>query len=250
MSRDNFDPTKTPGTFGEPPPNAPREVSQPLAQDAIGKALSEAAKNEQPLPPFDPPKRMGVLPPETLHAAPRSAPPSHQPAASETDSPSRGIPQEITDPGKRITGGFGHAGESQYFPLDGSELRELVRSLMDKINERIQDDLRFHIAITYPRVRARVVVEIEAYAQDSGFEIEKISEWTKTPLEYARVIADKVAFVVIEGRQEMADDGSAENPPNRVRDELGLPTPHKQQIQTPGGRIFVDVPNPGLDNLF
>lgn len=256
MSRDDFDPTKTPGTFGQPPPDAPRESAMPLTDDSLSEALARAAANEQTLEPFNPQPgptpvtRMGVSAPKTLHAPPRTAPQTHQPAASETDSPSRGIPREVADPGRRITGGFGHAGEAQYFPLDGTELRELVLSQFDQLAERLQNDLRFHIAITYPRVRVRVVVEVEAYAQENGFTVERIKEHDKTPLEVARDHADQVAFVLIAERREVADDGSAENPPDRVREELGLARPHKQQIDTPGGRMFVDRPSSPLDSSF
>lgn len=248
MPNDDFDPSKTPGTFEVPPANAPRETSQPLSVDAVSEQLARAAQNERELPPFEP--RMG-LPPPVIHAAPRQGERSHQPAASSTDSPSRGVPQPILDPGKRITGGFGHTGEAQYFPLDGTELRELVLSQFDALAQRLQNDLRFHIAITYPRVKVRVVVEVDAYAQESGFTVERIVEHAKTPVEVAHDHADHVTFVLVESRREVAEDGSSEAPPDLLREELGLQKPLKQQIELPGNqRMFVDVQSQPLDGMF
>jgi hypothetical protein len=247
-----FDPAKTPGTFGAPPEGAPQESALPLTGAAIAEMAAKARANEQVLPPFAPEKRMGVPPPTTLHAKPRELSVSHQPAASNTDSPSRGVPQPISDPGKVITGGWGPALEAQYFPLDGSELRELVRMLLDKLNERIQNDMRFHPAITYPRVKATLQLVIEGFrAEEQGFEIQYVAAHDKTKLEVAKQLAQEVVFVVQEMRREVTEDGTAENPPDRVRDELELPKPHKHQVEGPGGRkAWVDVEPDQLQNIF
>lgn len=175
---------------------------------------------------------------------------THQPAASNTDSPSRGMPASIHDPGKQITGGFGDAGDAQYFPLDGSELRELVRGLMSVIDEQLTNDLRFSMAITYPRVSAKVIIEVEAYAAggdggqyDPGFVIQRaIVPHDKTPLHVARERADQVCFVVIANRVEMSATGESISPPNQLRQELGLAVPRKQAVSTPTGRVIVDLP--------
>ncbi len=147
-----FDPAKTPGSFEAPPPGAPHEVAQDLSPQLVQEQLERARANEQVLPPFAPERRMGVPPPTTIHATPRELSVSHQPAASAGDSPSRGIPKPISDPGKIITGGWGPSSEALYFPLDGTELRELTRMLLDKLNDRIENDLRFSPAATYPRL--------------------------------------------------------------------------------------------------
>lgn len=175
---------------------------------------------------------------------------THQPAASNTDSPSRGLPTGIADPGKQITGGFGDAGDAQYFPLDGSELRELVRGLMSVIDEQLTHDLRFSMAITYPRVTARVIVEVEAYAAggdggqyDPGFVIQRvIVPHDKTPIAIARARADQVCFVIMANRVEMNAAGESISPPNQLRQELGLAVPRKQAVSTPTGRVIVDLP--------
>jgi len=176
---------------------------------------------------------------------------THQPAASATDSPSRGIPTSSADPGKQITGGFGDAGDAQYFPLDGSELRELVRGLMSVIDRQLDDDLRFSMAVTYPRVAAKVVIEIQAYAAgdvggkyDPSFEIVRVMvPHEKTPIAVARERADEIVFCVIADRTEMTPDGTSMSPPNAIRAELGLLIPRKQAIQTPQGRLIVDLPS-------
>lgn len=167
----------------------------------------------------------------------------HQKAASDSDSPSRGLPTASADPGKTITGGFGDLGEAQYFPLTGLELRHLVDGLMSVINQRMIDDPRFSMAVTYPRVRARVTVQVDAHAVEQSFEIPKIMPpHEKTPLEIAKARADEVVFVVVAERIEMTEDGESISPPNAIRKELGLEVPRKRAIATPsGGRRFVDV---------
>ena len=246
------------GMFGAPPPNAPREVAQPLDAATVADQIAKSRSNERTLAPLREAgisvvsQLTGMTPPGAAPAppVPPSAPADFvvpdavnpMPAASESDSPARGIPRPIGDPGKTITGGFGHAGEAQYYPLDGRELLELVRHLMDQLNERLDNDLRFHPAITYPRVRARVVIEIEGYAEAGNFPIEKIEVREKTPIEVARQYGDRIAFALIEHRQEFSEAGEPENPPDRLRDELGLPKPRKQMVQAGASRIMVDVP--------
>lgn len=166
-----------------------------------------------------------------------------QPAASATDSPSRGIPRNIpNDPGKQITGGFGDVHDAQYFPLDGTELRELITALMDQLHARLQDDLRFTIAICYPRVRARVEIIVEGFVEDQGFTIPRVAiPHEKTPLAIAREYGDEITFALVAERVEMTAEGDSVSPPNATRLELGLPVPRKQTVDTPTGRMLVDV---------
>jgi len=312
-------PQQTPGQFGAPPPDAPREVTH--AEDPAAQAMRArmAQQNERQLQPLvftqkTPPPGVKVaatvtvppsasrlrmpgavkpsiaIPAETVPApaiiltdtqqtptqqAPVERPavdPStaahlasplaaaarklqeqrqltHQPAASNTDSPSRGVPTPSADPGKQITGGFGDAGDAQYFPLDGSELRELVRGLMSVIDEQLTNDLRFSMALVYPRVAARVIVEVTAYAAggdggqyDPSFTITKVMPpHEKTPLEVARDRADQCVFVVVADKVEMSAEGASIAPPNQIREELGLNVPRKQAVSTPTGRVIVDL---------
>lgn len=168
----------------------------------------------------------------------------HQPAASNTDSPSRGVPRG-TEKGKEITGGFGVPGDgadAQYFPLDGTELRKVVLVCMDEMAKRIEDDLRFSIACTYPRAHVRVVIEVDAYGMEKTMEIPKVlPPHTGTPLEVARRYGDQIVFVVVAERQEMTPNGESVIPPNKMRSEAQLEIPRKRLVDTPSGRQFVDV---------
>ena len=166
----------------------------------------------------------------------------YQPAASNTDTPSRGQPAPIVDPGKRITGGFGDAVDAQYFPLDGSELLTLVKALMISLMDQLDHDLRFTLATCYPRVAARVNVEISCFATDQSFQVVRVlPPHEKTPIEIARQYADEVIFIVTAERVEMDAAGQSISPPNATRLELGLTVPAKTTIQTPGGRMVVDL---------
>lgn len=223
--------TDVPGLVAPAPTPTPIErVERPAVDPAVGAHLNS--------PLADAARRL---------AASRAV--THQPAASDSDSPSRGIPQPSADPGKRITGGFGDAGDAQYYPLDGSELRELVRGLMSVLDEQMTNDLRFSMAICYPRVAARVTVEVLGYGAggdgghyDPSFTIEKVMPpHDKTPLEIARERADAICFVIMADRREMTADGQSIAPPNQIREELGLVVPRKQAISTPQGRLIVDV---------
>ena len=165
----------------------------------------------------------------------------HMKAASNTDSPSRGIPPAILDPGKRITGGFGEPSEGQYFPLDGAELRAVVEHLLAELHTRIQDDLRFSIALTYPRVRVHVDIVVEAYATDGGFTVSKhAAPHERTPLDVAAQHGEEVAFIVRARRQEFDEENQPADAPNAMREEAGLVIPRKQRIESAAGIIFAD----------
>lgn len=167
-----------------------------------------------------------------------------QPAASDTESPSRGIPSPISDPGKQIKGGFGVAAAAaglEYIPLDGRELGTLLQAFLVEIAERLTNDLRFSIAVTYPRVRARVELIVESYMSETDFRIVRhFPEINRAPLEIAREHADEICFVIANERREVAADGSVSAPANAIRAELGVEIPHKQVIETPAGRLVVD----------
>lgn len=165
-----------------------------------------------------------------------------QPAASNSMDPTRGVPRGTTDPAKAITGGFGDAVGAQYFPLDGTELRELVLAMCDKFVDTLQNDLRFSIATVYPRVAVSLELRVEGFVEDIGFTMQRaLPPYTKTPVEIARQLADEGVFVVKVTRAEMSADGTSDSPPNAIREELGLQVPRKQRIQTPGGFAIVDV---------
>lgn len=218
------------------PPPAVTVAAETTTQESTGRVSAEYPNKAGQETEIDQSSLDGIPTP----LAPSSSP-SHQPAASDSDSPSRGLPKAIADPGKQITGGFGDAGEAQYYPLDGREAGEVVIALCDDIVQRVKDDLRFSMAVTYPRIRLRVSVEVDAFAIDQSFQIEKIAVHDKTPKEIAARYADHVAFCVISERAEMTPDGQSVTPPNAMRMEVGLAVPSKRRIETPGGRMFVDV---------
>lgn len=204
-------------------PSAPVE----LTGDAANSALSEAFQRLQ-----------AARKAETATAAPDEP---YRPAASDTDSPSRGVPRPVLDPGKQPTGGFGAVGEAQYFPMDGSELKLVVEGLLGTIAHRIQNDLRFSPAICYPRVRVRAEVIVESYAVDPWIVPVVAKEHDRTPVDVAREYGHEVVFVLVEQRQEFTKDGEIESPANAIRMEIGVTPPRKQMVEVPGGRMMVDV---------
>lgn len=257
------------GQFAELPPDAPRETAQELSPALIAEQLAKAQANERTLAPFNPQATPQQSPnaaqqaldearqmregsaSSDLNAAARALADARranrednvQPAASNSDSPSRGVPRPILDPGKTITGGFGPVNEAQYFPLTGEELAELVRSMLDTMNQRIANDLRFSMAITYPRVEVDLQLTFRGWVQDKSEEVVVKKVWDKTPLEVAQECADQAVFVVKVSKAEFDADGQAVDPPDRMRDELGLPKPQKQTVQAGGSRMLVDVPS-------
>lgn len=246
-----FDASKTPGAFGDVPEHAQREVAQPLSPDTIAAQLAQARANERTLNPLAPQGGAPNAAESALAAAAaqrvqearqaRPAGEQYQPAASNSDSPSRGIPTPVSDPNLRPTGGFGDAMSAQYNPLNGLEVAELCRSLMDRLNDRLGRDLRFHIGIAYPRLKASVTITIEGYASDAGFTVEERAEHTKTPEDVAQAVAAPTTVVLEEVKQEFDEGGTPENPPDRVRDELGIEKPRKQWVGTGPNRDLVDI---------
>lgn len=169
------------------------------------------------------------------------------PAASDTDSPSRGIPQPR---GRRadleVTGGFGDVIDQQYFPLDGSELRELVLGIFDQLAAQLQNDLRFSMALVYPRVRAKVIIEVEGETDEAKFDITKLivpaeGAAGSTPQEVARTLGRTICFVVEGVKQEFTPEGESDQPPDAMRDELGLTKPGKRMIMQNGRPVFIDM---------
>lgn len=204
--------------------------------------------------------------PSPFQAPPVAAPPSAEqlapidlsydpsrPAASDSDSPARGIPRahaiDATRKRERpaVTGGFGDQSELQYFALDGRELLALTETLMDDLHARIQNDLRFSEALTYPRVRVRVSLEVQGYGEDRGFVIDRVlpspADLAKqTPVDLARSLADELVFVITAERREVDDDGNSLEPPDAMRQSLGLKRPGKRMVQGAGGVTqWIDV---------
>jgi hypothetical protein len=230
--------------FSPPPANAPHETTQPLDPGLITKQAELAAANEKELAPLKFALSKAVasvagLPHEVvtapLHAAPdapagtTSAATTEpvkdpQPAASDTDTPTRGIPKPITDPGKKITGGWGDDGgfESQYYALDGNELRALIRSIWKELDHQLDLDLRFGIACCYPRVACRVTIEIGGAAPDASVN------------DVAFDLDSRVVFL----SGQKVDDNST--PADQLRIDAGVERPYKRTIKTATGSYIVD----------
>jgi len=178
---------------------------------------------------------------------------SIHPAGSNTEDPSRGIPRGDVRPGKEITGGFADQAGLQYFALDGRELGVLVVDMLQSMADRIVNDLRFNEAITYPRVSVRTWVEVSGFAEDQNFTVDKIvpdglaaraagdPAIKNTTAEIAREVADEVVFVIVAEKREADANGEPVDPPDKIRQELGLQRPRKQIIRGPGNsQQFVD----------
>jgi hypothetical protein len=235
------------------PPAQPQppavQIVDPLANDffdplpSSDEGMAAEATHDEPLPPLTADER------------------ARMPAASNTDTPAKGLLPNLTPPEQPdkfegiSRGGFTDVGDAQYFPLTGDELHELCLALCDTLVAQIKNDLRFSIALTYPRVRARLRLEVEGAVddRDGGFVIEKVhipksGAGGSTPLDVARQRATEVVFVVQAGRQEFSEDGDVDTPPDQIREELGLARPRKQIIQTQGGgQAMVDIISPGSD---
>lgn len=259
-----------------PPADAPVEVSQPITPDAKAEMLAKARVNERELKPLTygaelrtgpPPasvitgKEVAGLDPfyRDLAAKQAAAVPSpvepvedlsRFPAASNTDSPARGMPGSAIRPPTakpmlEITGGFGVQDEGQYYPLNGDELKTLVDGLLSTLHARIQNDLRFSIALCYPRVSCTLRLEVTAEVADQAFQIQTVDltpEEKKTPLETAKRHGDSVVFCLVERRREFTEAGDVETPPDAIREELEIPTPHKQMVALGQNMVIVDRP--------
>ncbi len=170
----------------------------------------------------------------------------HQPAASSSESPSRGAMRHDPDPLHRPTGGFGPAPSTEYHPLSGTEVREVVLKLLDEIAAQIPDDLRFSHALTYPRLECRVTVDVVTYPPEGAVRITKIAPDPKGQASRAVALAhaDECCFVVMAERREQDAAGNPVDPPDKLRDEVGLPRPHKHLVGTGTSRQLVDVESP------
>ena len=265
------------GQMGAPPLDAPMEVSQPITPEAKAEMLAKARVNERELKPltYGAELRQGPQPESVVagkdiagldpyyqrleaekaarEAAIVALPTedlSRFPAASDTDSPKRGMPGSAVRPPTAkaplaITGGFGVQDEGQYYPLTGAELRKLVKGLMDTLDARIQNDLRFSLALTYPRLSCTLRLEVTGESADQAFQIQTVDltpEEKKTPLEVAKRHGDSVVFCLVERRQEFTATGEVETPPDAMRDELQIPKPHKQLVQMGRMQVLSDHP--------
>lgn len=248
------------------PADAPAvEPAQPLNDQYMAQARARASANERELAPLSYGKQAPgaeaatgeVQAPKPVEAAPGY--PQHPPntyktadahadfpAGSNSDSPTRGLPGTAPIPAARskaplaVVGGFGEA-SAEYFPLNGRELKTLVEQLLDEVYVQIQNDLRFHISQTYPRLAAKLTLTVEGEADDQGLKIERIAPPVeRQSLDLAQQRCDTVCFVIKKQRREFDDKGEVETPADAMRHELGIGAPHKHKAPGPMGQI-VDV---------
>ena len=247
-----------PPALAAPPvgPLAAPSVPQPPPASRVLRRDRRVGIPRPPVPdegaPASPSPVLPARPDATMTAATDAPAPlteaerQRMPAASNTDSPARGVVRNPLAPGKEITGGFGPPASLQYFALNGVELFKLVEALMDALHARCQNDIRFQEHLVYPRVTARVVIEIEGFTRDADFSVQQVllpntPAASKNPVAFARTVADQVAFVLIAQHEEVDKAGATLVPPGQVRDDLCLPQPGKRMITSGGRQTFVDV---------
>lgn len=273
----NISPTGAVGT--PPPPGAPIETTQPLAPDAGGVVLLDgtvkdpralAAQNERELRPLvfeKPPLEAPVLTAPTsgvtgkaikgldpfyarqaaraaVAEAPAEGPAvvdlAQFPAGSNSDTPRRGLPKPIRDHGKHITGGFGMMPE-HYSPLNGDEVKTALEALMDLVHASLQRDLRLTVATTYARAQISVTLAVRGSVMAHPVEIRREQLLDRNPVDVAEQFGDEVLFVVLQQRREENARGESEDPPNKIRQDLGLPIPRRTLRHTAIGTISNDV---------
>lgn len=157
------------------------------------------------------------------------------PAASTTDSPSRGIPTPGTDPGKQITGGWGPEGSAggagtEYFALDGGELKAIVIALAARLQQALDQDLRFGLSVVYPQVKVSLHLTVDGRSPE-GRDLDLPGQ-EKVDLEWSRILT-----------LDAEVEDSEETPAGKIRDDFQIRGPRKQVIRAGAARLLVDVPN-------
>lgn len=244
---------------------SPASPASPAAASPVGIVLTDAIVGEAPSPTNGTPSAIpDAVDPATAPASATTPatsqlplqPPSlstlaaedltRMPAASDTDSPTRGIPRQILPRGKEITGGFGDARALAYFALNGQELLALLDQQLGALYDRCKDDLRFNEGLCYPQVTLRVVVEVRGFVQDGNFTVERLlpadhEACARNPIAFCREVAEEVGFVLIQQHQETTAEGQPVTAPAEVRATLGLPQPGKRRVKQGAGSAFVDM---------
>ena len=155
------------------------------------------------------------------------------PAASRTDSPSRGIPTPSADPGKQVTGGWGPTGSgSEYFALNGDELKQIAIALAGRLTQALEGDLRFGLSVVYPQVRISLHLTVDGRTPEGRDLDLRDRDNTRTELDFSRIL-DLAADV----------EDSEETPAGKIRDDFQIRGPRKQVIRAGAARLLVDVPN-------
>lgn len=284
----------------EPPPEAPREPTQPLRADAgtiidkdgqAHRPIDKARANERELAPLtyrDPVAQAAAelagtsspgvvqapapVKPAVVAASAKPADPT-MPAASNSDSPSRGIPGTAHSPHRakdplEVTGGFGGGG-GEYFALDGTEVRTCVEQLLDELIQQAENDVRV-VALTADTVaEIRIALAVTADTGDQKVDLVgsggnpdgdlvaaiqavldafhasvvgdlrlgiacSYPQYGVTLTLTVKAHAEDPGFTLSKHRREEDEHGITETPPDALRQELGLPIPGKQTTHYAG----------------
>jgi hypothetical protein len=146
-----------------------RELLPLTYKDSIQQAASELAGTATPGVVQAPaPVKAAVVAAKPAVVAPvtSKAPDPTQPAASNTDTPSRGLPgtahsahRAPNKPALTVEGGFG-SGSGEYFALDGTEMKVCLKQLLEEVLGHAENDHRVvgMAALTTAEVTLRAVL--------------------------------------------------------------------------------------------
>lgn len=243
---------RRPHVQAAPPPAATSDQVPVAAASAVGSDASQAPSDGTVLPlpvatGFTAPDDDTLsLTPEEIDAAAAAAADAElaelqktHPAASNSDSPSRGMPRRDPRAGLNVTGGWGDANAgSQYFALSGEDLKTIAQQMLLELHDRLTNDLRFSIALVYPRVSVRATLHVHGYAGGpQSFEIERVRPadvagpgGSPAPEAVAQALADEIVFTLIAERREVDDNGDSIAAPDQLRNEFGMERPGKRVV--------------------
>lgn len=153
------------------------------------------------------------------------------PAASNTDSPARGVPTPSADPGKQITGGWGPVGSgSEYFALNGAELKTIVVALADRLKQALDGDLRFGLSVVYPQVKVSLSLTVDGRSPE-GRDLD-LKDEARLHLQWDRILT-----------LDADVEDSEQTPAGKIRDDFQISGPSKQVVRAGAARMLVDVPH-------
>ena len=288
-----------------PPPGADLSPSQPLRADAgtiidtdgvAHRPIDKALANERALAPLTYRDSIAtaaaelagtavpgvVQAPAPVTAAVVAAPPvvlaptagprvpdPTQPAASNSDSPSRGMPGTAYSPHRAkdplaVEGGFG-IGSGEYFALDGQEMKVCLQQLLDEVLSQAENDARvvglsgatgatlalraILLADTEDQtvtlenaganpdgdLVAAITTLCDAFHRDLQTDLRMGLAWTYPSYGVILTLtvcayAGHEGFTIQKHRREFDETGEPETPPDALREELGLPIPGRQVV--------------------
>ena len=287
-----------------PPPGADLSPAQPLRADAgtiidtdgvAHRPIDKARQNERELAPLTykdsiataAAELAGIAVPGVVQApAPVKAavvaatpavglpptiltPDPTQPAASNSDSPSRGIPGTAYSPHRAkdplaIEGGFG-IGSGEYFAIDGVEMKACLEQLLEEVLSQAENDARVvglsgatgatlslravlladteDQTVTIEKTGANpdgdlvhaILTLCDAFHRDLQTDLRMGLAWTYPSYGVILTLtvcayAGHEGFTIQKHRREFDEAGQPETPPDALREELALPIPGRQVV--------------------